>query len=171
MPYPQLDPLDWSTIQPHVAALLEAELNAETAGAWLQQWSDLASVLYEAQVQIQRAVSENTADKEADLRFQTLVEEILPRSRVADQALRDRLLALPGYAPAANEEELLRRFQAEARIYSDANVPILSELMKLGHQYDKITGSLSIDWDGRTETLPQAKLHLQQADRSERERA
>ena len=53
MSFPQVDPLDWRTIQPHVDALLAAELTPATADAWLQQWSDLASVLYEAQMQHQ----------------------------------------------------------------------------------------------------------------------
>ena len=171
MTYPELNPLEWSTIQPHVDALLDAELTPENVRAWLQQWSDLASVLYETQVKIQRAMSEDTTDKEAETQFKTLVEEILPKARIADQALRDRLLALEGYAPAEDEVELLKRFQAEARVYDENNVPILSELMKLGQQYDKITGGLSIDWDGRTETVPQAEGHLRQTDRTERERA
>jgi oligoendopeptidase F len=171
MPYPNFDPLDWSTIQPYVDALLDAELTAESARAWLRQWSDLTSVLYEAQVRIQRAMSENTTDKEAEAQFKVLVEEILPKARVADQALRDRLLALNRYSPAEDEVELLKRFQAEVRVFDERNVPILSELMKLGNQYDKIAGGLSIDWDGQTETLPQAQSHLRQTDRAERERA
>jgi oligoendopeptidase F len=171
MASPQLNPLDWSTVQPHVDALMGAELSPETAPGWLQQWSDLAAVLYEAQAQIQRAVTENTADAEADRRFETFVAEIMPRARVADQALKDRLLALPGYEPAPDAREMLRRLRAEAQIYDEANVPLLSELMKLGNQYDKIAGGLEIEWDGTKETLPQARLHLRQPDRAERERA
>ena len=71
--------MDWSTIQPHMDALLAAELTPTSADAWLQQWSDLASVLYEAQAQINREVTENTADKEAERRFLAFVERILPR--------------------------------------------------------------------------------------------
>ena len=78
MSFPQVDPLDWRTIQPHVDALLAAELTPATADAWLQQWSDLASVLYEAQAQINRKVTENTADEEADQQFLIFVEQIMP---------------------------------------------------------------------------------------------
>ncbi len=167
MSYPQLDPMDWRTIQPHVDALLAAELTPATADAWLQQWSDLASVLYETQAQINRKVTENTADEEADKLFLVLVEQITPQARVADQALRDRLLTLQahGYTPKPDSAELLRRFRAEADIYRAGNVPILSELMKLGNQFEKIMGRLSIDWNGTTETIPQARLHWQSQDR------
>jgi oligoendopeptidase F len=171
MPYPEFDALDWSAVEPHVAALAVSELTPGVASEWLQRWSDLASVLYERQVRIQRALSENTADARAEEQFQILVDKILPRMRIAEQALRDRLLALDGYEPAADEIEIVRRFQAQASIYSKTNVPLLSELMRLENQYDKITGGLSIPWEGRSETLPQAQLHLLQPDRDERERA
>ena len=173
MTYPQLDPMDWSTIQPHVDALLAAELTPANAGAWLQQWSDLASVLYETQVQINRRLTENTADEEADRQFLIFVEKIMPEARVATQALRDRLLTLQvhGYLPGPDTVELLRRFRAEADIYCAENVPILSELMKLGNQFDKTMGGLNIDWNGATETIPQARLHWQSQDQAEREKS
>jgi oligoendopeptidase F len=165
--------MDWRTIQPHVDALLAAELTPASAEEWLQQWSDLASVLYETQAQINRKVTENTADEEADRQFLILVEQIMPQTRVADQALRDKLLAAQtrGYAPGADTIELLRRFRAEADIFRARNVPILSDLMKLGNQFEKIMGGLNIDWNGTPETIPQARLHWQSQDRAEREKA
>lgn len=171
MPYPQVDPLSWSSIQPHVDALLAADLTPANADAWLQRWSDLASVLYEAQSQIYREVSENTADEEADKRFQILVEQIIPQARVAEQALRDRLLRLPGYAPSADTAELLRRFRAGADIFRAENVPILSELMTLENKYEKAIGGLTVEWHGATETIPQARLHWLSLDRGEREQS
>ena len=71
--------MDWSTVQPHVDALLAAELTPATADAWLQQWSDLASVLYEAQMRINRKLTENTADEEADKQFLVLSSRSCPR--------------------------------------------------------------------------------------------
>ncbi|PKO21242.1 MAG: M3 family oligoendopeptidase [Chloroflexi bacterium HGW-Chloroflexi-1] len=171
MAYPDINPLDWSTVQPHVDALLAADLRPAGVDAWLQQWSDLAAVLYESNVQIQRALSENTADAEADRRFQILVEQIIPRSRVADQALRDKLLSLPGYVPSSETVQLVRRFHAEAAIFRPENVPLHGQLMKLENRYDKITGGLSIDWDGAAETIPQASARLLDLDRGVRERA
>ncbi len=173
MSFPQVDPLDWRTIQPHVDALLAAELTPAVADTWLQQWSDLASVLYEAQARINRKVTENTADIEADQQFLTFVEQIMPQARIADQALRDRLLALQshGYTPGSDTVELVHRFRAEAEIYRAENVPILSELLKLGNQFEKIMGGLNIDWNGTPETIPQAGLHWQSPDRTEREQA
>jgi oligoendopeptidase F len=173
MSYPTINPTDWSTVQPHVDALLAAELTPANANAWLQQWSDLASVLYEAQAQVNRKVTENTADEEADRQFLILVEQIMPQARVANQALRDKLLTLQahGHTPEPDTIELLRRFRAEADIYCAENVPILSELMKLGNQFEKVMGGLNVEWNGAIETIPQARLHWQSQDRTEREKS
>ena len=80
-PSPRLNPMDWRTVQPHVDVLLVAEFTPTSADAWLQHWSDLASVLYEAQALVNRKVSENTADEEADRQFLILVEQIMPQAR------------------------------------------------------------------------------------------
>lgn len=169
--YPDLDPLDWNTIKPYVDALLAADLNGDNVDSWLQQWSDLTAVLVEARTQIYRAVSENTADEEAEKRFLILVEEILPKVRVAEQALKDKLLALNGYTPSHETALLIKRFRTEASIFREENVPLLSELMKLANEYEKIAGGMTIEWDGKQETLPQAQLHLRVHDRATREKA
>ena len=117
-------------------------------------------MFHEAASGVQRAVSENTADKTAEERFLHLIEEILPKNRVAEQALRDKLLGVRGYTPAPETRLLWRRFQAEANLFRAENVPIETALAKLSNQYDKIVGAMTIEWDGVAETMPQAALRL-----------
>ncbi len=171
MKYQDVNALDWSTVRPHVDELLARELTPRTVDAWLQDWSDLTAVIREAGNWVHREITENTADEEAEKRFLTFVEKTLPDSKIADQALRDRLLALPWYKPGRDNQSLYRRFQTEAELFRAENVPIESELMKLGNRYDKIAGAMSIEWEGATETMAQAEVHLLSSDRGERERA
>jgi oligoendopeptidase F len=171
MSYPTIDPAEWSTIQPYVDHLLGPGLDAGMVEPWLQEWSDLSSVLYEAYAQIQREITENTADQEAERRFVTFVETIMPRVQVADQALRDKLLRVEGYEPSAETREMVGRFRAEASIFREENVPLLSELAVLENEYGKITGALTINWDGEVATLPKARQRQRSLDRDERERA
>lgn len=165
------NPMQWETMQPRVDALLAVELTQENVGDWLREWSDLTALLYEAHAQVYREVSENTADEEADKRFHHLMDEILPKSQVAEQALKEKFLAFKEYQPTDETEQMVKRFRTEAAIYRDENVPLISELLKLGNEYDKLVGGMTIEWDGVTETLPQADLHLQDRDRATRERA
>ena len=72
-------------------------------------------------------MTENTADKEAENRFLTFVDQIAPNAQVARQALKKKLLSLPTYQPSPDTEQMIKRFRAEVSIYRDQNVPLLSE--------------------------------------------
>lgn len=167
--YPTIDPLNWSTVQPHVDALLATELDPGAAEPWLQQWSNLAAVLDEASAQIYREVTENTADEAAELRFKLLMEHIVPQAKIAEQALKQKLLAAPGYQPSTDTGLLLRRFRTQAEIFRAENVPLESQLALLGNQYNKIVGGMTIEWQGQSETLPKAMSRLEDADRGVRQ--
>ena len=171
MPYSDIKPLDWSTVQPHVDALLAIELNRDNAESWLQRWSDLTAILSETRAQINRDVSENTADEEAEKRFLLFVEQIMPQAKIAAQALKNKLLAFEAYTPQADAVMMMKRFRTEASIFREENVLLQSELTKLGNEYEKLVGGMTIEWEGKEETMPQARLHLRDKDRATREKA
>lgn len=167
--YPHCDPLDWATLQPQFDHLLAADLTLGNVRAWLQEWSDLAAVLEETGAQIYRAITENTADEAADARFRVLVTVILPAASKAEQALKQKWLQLDGYLPTDETTILHRRFQVEADLFREENVPIISELHLLAKQYQEIVGGLSIEWEGEAKTIPQANVLLESPDRTARE--
>lgn len=167
--YGQINALDWATVQPHVDALLAAPLDEAAVDGWLRQWSGLAAVLAEAGAQIYREVTENTADPAAEQRFERFVGEIEPQARVAEQALKQKLLAVPGYQPDEDTALLLHRFRNEADIFRSENVALESKLALLGNQYNKIVGGMTVEWQGEELTLPQANSRLQEPDRAARE--
>jgi oligoendopeptidase F len=171
MPYSDINPLDWGTVRPHVDALLATVLSHDNVESWLQQWSDLTAVLHESRSQIHREVSENTADEEAEKRFIVFVEQIMPQAKIADQALKSKLLAFEDYSPSADNAMMMKRFRTEASIFREENVPLQSELTKLGNEYEKLVGGMTIEWEGEEETMPQARLHLRDKDRTTREKA
>lgn len=166
--YPQVDAADWSTVQPHVDALLAAPLSAPAVEGWLRQWSALAAVLAEAGAQIYRDITENTADAAAEERFKHFVGQIEPQTRLAEQALKEKLLAVPGYQPNQETALLLRRFGNDAEIFRAENVPLESKLALLGNQYNKIVGGMTVEWQGQTLTMPEATSRLQEPDRATR---
>ena len=169
--YPEIDPLDWSTVQPHVDRLLDAELTPTAVHAWMQDWSDLFAVLNETEIQIYREITENTADKEADARFKHFVQVIHPEQAKAEQALKEKLLSVEDYEPTPETALIFQRFQAEADLFRDENIPIQTKLALLGKQYDEITGGLSFEWEGESKTIPEVELLLSDRDRNRRERA
>jgi oligoendopeptidase F len=61
--------------------------------------------------------------------------------------------------------------QAEAEIFTEENLPLLAEEQKLVTEYNKITGSLTVRWEGEERTITQMFPLLYETDRSVRERA
>jgi len=169
--YPEIDPLDWNTVQPHVDQLLAAKLTPNAVRAWMQEWSDLFAVLNETEFQIYREITENTADEEADARFKHFVKLIHPEQAKAEQALKEKLLSVEGYEPTPETALIFKRFQAEADLFREENIPIQTELALLGKQYDEITGGLSFEWEGESKPIPEVELLLSDRDRNRRKRA
>jgi oligoendopeptidase F len=115
------------------------------------------------------ATTVNTVDKESEERFNQYIEEIQSPAKTAEQTLKDKLLA--SRLSPKGFETALRMMQAEAEIFTEENLPLLAEEQKLGTEYNKIIGSLTVPWEGEERTFPQMFPLFYDTDRSIRQRA
>ncbi len=159
----------WEDVAPFYDQLAAAPLDAATLDAWLEAWSTLEELLTEAASRAMIAYTLDTGDKEkeaAHLRFST---EVMPRADERSVALARRLLDSGLERP--DLAVTLRRFRTASEIFREANVPIFSELEELGARYQRITGSMTVPWDGEELPLPRLQPFLKSHDRAVRERA
>jgi oligoendopeptidase F len=166
-----IDPQDWNTAAPHFAALASEALTAGTVGDWLTRWSELEKVLGEAGAAAGRAKSEDTTDADAEAKYLNFVQQIVPQWTVAAQDLKTKLLAVPDYAPPADQVQFLKRLRNDADLFQAGNVPIQAALQTLANDYNKLTGAMTVTLDGEELTLPQAEQQGLDADRAVREDA
>ena len=166
-----IDPHDWNTVAPHFDALAAEELTPGRVGDWLTRWSELEKILGEAGAKAGRAKSENTADTEAEAAYLNFVQQIVPKWTVAAQALKTKLLAVPDYAPPADQAQFFKRLRNDADLFRDANVPLQAQLQTLANEYSKLTGAMTVTLNGEEMTLPQAEQQGMDADRAVREAA
>ena len=89
-----IDPRHWETFSPYFEALAQAEIAQGERRIWLENWSHLLALLHESSSWIYIQTSRDTTDKEWEQTFLTFLENVAPRAEVADQALKERLLAL-----------------------------------------------------------------------------
>jgi len=159
----------WDDVARHFDDLAARPLDEETIGGWLQAWSTLEELVTEAAAQAMIAYTIDTSDpeKEADhLRFST---EILPQMEERSVELARRLVASGHSTPAL--ATTLKRFRTAIEIFREANIPLFSELEELGSRYQRISGSMTAEWEGEERPLPQLQPFLKSPDRAERERA
>lgn len=166
-----LDPNNWETIKPYFDELQNYNLTKENVDEYLENWSDLITILDDAFFDANRSVTENTSDKKAEELFLHLVNDVIPKVETAEQKLRQKFLGLTDYKPSEENTELIRRWKTKAALFRDQNIPLFAELSVLGNEYDKIVGSMDVTIDGREMTLDQANEFQFSPDRILRERS
>ncbi len=159
----------WDDLRPYYEALQQAPLTEATVDTWLQGWSALDERIHEIYARLYVTTTQDTTDEEAEARFKRFLSEVYPHVQVAEQALKQKLLA-SGLRPEGFELPL-KRMETEARIFREENVPLFTEERNLTNEYNKITGAQTVEWEGEERTLPQMRPLLQEHDRDLRERA
>ncbi|MDQ3136169.1 MAG: M3 family oligoendopeptidase, partial [Gemmatimonadota bacterium] len=92
-----------------------------------------------------------------------------PKAEERSVELARRFVALGHSTPEL--ATTLARFRTSIEIFREANVPLFSEIEELSARYQRITGSMTVEWEGVERPLPQLQPFLKSADREVRERA
>ena len=157
----------WADLEPLYESLVTAPIT--NPREWLMEWSKLEEVIEEAGTLAMIAYTCDTADaakEAANLRWSS---EIFPQA-VEMQVRLARRLVESGYSEHGLET-VLRGFRTDIEIFREENVPLFSELETLVAAYQKITGGLTVDWNGERKTVPQLQPFLKDRDRTVREKA
>jgi oligoendopeptidase F len=167
-----LDLQQWQTYESFYDDLLDRELNDGNLRSWLEDWSRLSALVWEAGTMINIKKSLDTADEAAEQAFLDFVNDVQPQAVVADQALKERFLALnPEKKDLDDLALVIRDMRNLADLFREENVPLQTELAKLGNEYDKITGAMTAEWEGEVKNLSQLEVLLRDQDRDVRRRA
>lgn len=172
-----LDASQWASFAPYYEALQQRPLDTNNVQQWLEDWSRLTALTREAAALVYINKTLDTTDPQREEAFLAYVENVEPQLRVAEQALKRRLLALIDQGIGAEATiggdmtQVIRQMRAEAELFREENIALLTEITKLGNDYDNITGALQVDWNGETRNLNQLAALLQEKDRATRERA
>ena len=127
----------------------------------------MSELLDEVGTRLHVATTQDTTDEAAEQAFKNYLDSIQPSFSTAEQHLKEKLLA-SGLEPAGFEIPL-RKLRAEAEIYRVENIPLQTQISKLGLEYNGISGAQAIEWADEEHTLVQAYALLDSPDRPKRE--
>jgi len=159
----------WSRVEPYYQDRENRPLNAGNVSSWLADWSQVRAMIEETYWRFYVATTMDTADPQAARRYAGFVDGIYQSTRSADQVLKENLLA-SGLQPEGFEIPI-RNLRAEAALFRPANLPLLSEELKLSRKYDEIIGAQTVSWEGRELTVSQLQPVYLDPDRERREQA
>ena len=160
---------DWAQIEPYYQALAAQPIDEASVESWLKDWTRLSKLLRETHQRLWVASTVDTTDLQARQRYTDFLDNIYPQAQAAEQKIKEKLLA-SGLEPPGFEVPL-RNMRLEAELFCEANLPLLSEELKLASEYDKISGAQTVQWQGKEVTLLQLHPVYLDPDRSLRERA
>jgi oligoendopeptidase F len=162
----------WDDMKPYADDLLARPLDtSEQFEQWLQDWNEVTTILSEDfEIRYVR-MSCHTADEALRKAYETCLENIFPQASVFDNAIQERLLNCP-FSEQKQDKAFqlwLRGLRLEKEIFRTENLPLQTEVSKMGSCYGEIVGSKSVTLDGVKMTLPQASGRLFNSDRTIRE--
>ena len=172
----QIDLGDWKQIAP-LFDQLDARASRCASVAEFERWildgGELAAALDEESAKRQIAMTCHTDSPEAEQAFLHFVENIEPQLKPRRFKLDELYLAHPQRAQLPRPRYTVFDRDTELRVilYRPENVPLETDEAKLGQQYQKLSGSLTVQFRGEEKTLVQMGRYLEETDRALRQEA
>ena len=159
----ELNPGEWPSLEPLFDQLEQAILN----------WEELSAALAEEGSKRYIAMTCQTEDKAAETAYLECVEKIVPEEKQRNFRLAKALTEHPHRAgiDARRYEVFTRDTALEVELFRSENVALETETTKLGQQYQKVIGGLTVQFDGEERTLVQMGRYLEETDRDRRREA
>lgn len=169
-----LNPDDNRAVAALYQSLLQRDIpvDSKKLRQWILDWSELESVLGEVSCRRYVAMTCNTADEKAAKAYEDFVENIQPVMNEYDDKLNKKLVAHPAKDALKGEfGEWFKGVQVSLDLFSPENIPLETEENKEIQAYQKITGGMSVEFEGETKTMQQMATYMERTDRELRERA
>ena len=164
----------WDAIQPIVDELSSRPIHTPNDFIrWLQDRSDVDAACSQARANLYITMTRHTDDADASAAWSSYLENVQPPLQLAsfelDRKQRDLAVQIP--LDPDRYEVLNRDTAVDVELFREVNVPIETELGKLDQEYDRITGAMTVQFEGAERTMPQMSVYLETTDRSIRESA
>jgi oligoendopeptidase F len=171
-----LDLGDWTALEPWVARLESAGREAttlETFETWLVDAGEVMAAIDEERARRYIAMTCHTANPEAEKAYLAFVEGVDPALKPCAFALSKLFLEHPlrHALPHERYAVLVRSRALDVELFREENVALETEEAKLAQQYQKLSGSLTVQFQGEERTLVQMGRFQEETDRAKRQAA
>jgi oligoendopeptidase F len=163
----------WSGIEPFYKELsARAVSSASELKQLLLDRSELESVLEEEQGWRYIRMTCDTENKDKAEAFNVFVRDIMPMiapfgnaldQKIFDSPFKSELLNWNGFAV------FIRGIEKDIQIFREENIPLVAALEEEAQEFGVISGGMTIQFEGKELTMPQASEYLLKNNRSQRE--
>jgi oligoendopeptidase F len=155
-----------------LSARLEAAASVADLEVWLRDHSEVCAALSESSSLAYIAMTCQTDDEAKEKAYLHIVETVDPWLKPRQFALMQKLAQSPLFAQLPAFYDVYRRsVEAQVKIYREENVARETAVARLTQQYQKISGGLTVQFDGQEQTLARMGRIQEEPDRARREAA
>jgi oligoendopeptidase F len=139
---------------------------------WLRDHSEVCAALAESSSLAYIAMTCQTDDEAKEKAYMHIVEVVDPWLKPRQFALMQKLADSPYFGQLPEFYEVYRRsVVTQVKLYREENIARETEVAKLTQQYQKISGGMTVQFDGKEQTLARVGRVQEEPDRPRREAA
>jgi oligoendopeptidase F len=162
----------WAKLKPYYNELLNRNIRSRAElEQWLKDKGELDAVVSEAFSWRYINVTIDTTDQKAEELYQYAVQNLAPKITSFENALDQKLVKCPflDELPAAKYKIHIRSIQNAVDLFSEENIPLITDIQLKSKEYVKIFSAMTIDVDGKQMSLQKASSLLEEPSRKYRE--
>jgi oligoendopeptidase F len=162
----------WSSLEPLFKELenraLTSTLDLEK---WLEDLQELEETLDEEGSARYVRMTCQTDDPQIEKKYLEFLETVSEPSKPRFFALMKKYWENPfrSHLPQTTYALFNRSVENQLALYRPENIPLETQVEKLSQQYQKLSGSLTVTYEGREQTLQQMGRYQESTDRTQRE--
>ncbi|MFW5839830.1 MAG: M3 family oligoendopeptidase [Planctomycetota bacterium] len=147
--------------------------SAEDLEKWIFDRSELGSAIGQTRAILYINMTCQTDDNARAEAYKRFVETVGPKLQTwSDKLDRKFLDAWDSFPlPADRYEVYLRDIRTEVELFREENVELSTQVSLLSQEYQTLSGAMTVEFEGKEQTLPQMSRYLYQTDRELRQRA
>lgn len=158
----------WPKTEAYLKELLEREWTTKVEFTqWLKDKSELEAVLEEDLAWRYIRMTIDTTDEEKSAAYRFFVTEIQPNLAPYEDQLNRKMMAAEWVEELSASEAYAIYFRSVGtalELFREENIPLETEINTLSQEYGAITGQQTIEYNGKTLTMPQASVLLKNPD-------
>ncbi len=135
---------------------------------WIKDYENLSANIQEDSNRRYVHNSCDTTNEEYKEAYMYFINEISPKLQEVSDVINKKLIALPYLAEIAQENEAyeiyMRSIQKDLEMFREENISLNTELAETDTEYWEIAWAMMIEYQGKTLTLQQAAVYLEQND-------
>lgn len=164
----------WQDLEPLLTDLNNRQLNSNAdLEKWIFDCSELAAFYSEEESKRYINMTCHTDDPQIEKLYLDFVENIQAPAKPLWNQLNQKYLDSKFRKDLDQKRYFVydRSAQVESKVFRPANIELQTETTKLAQRYQQICGAMSIEFDGREQTLPQMSKYFESTDRAQRKSA